>query len=167
MSYLFHPFTYEFMQRALAESALMGVVCGLLGVLIVLRGLTFTGESMSHTLLPGAAIAVAVGLTPEMLPMIVTVCLSKGAMAMSRKKVIIKRLNSIQNFGRIELRKILRTFGQKLPIEIGRFKHQLGKIIMRIRSELRAGDHLFGVARVLPVNLAQRLRGRLLLLART
>jgi Mg2+-importing ATPase len=45
------------------------------------------------------ALAVAVGLTPEMLPMIVSVCLSKGAMAMSRKKVIVKRLNSIQNFG--------------------------------------------------------------------
>src|SRR5208282_3021727 len=39
------------------------------------------------------ALAVAVGLTPEMLPMIVSVCLSKGAMAMSRKKVIVKRLN--------------------------------------------------------------------------
>jgi len=45
------------------------------------------------------AMAVAVGLTPEMLPMIVSVCLSKGALAMSRKKVIVKRLNSIQNFG--------------------------------------------------------------------
>jgi Mg2+-importing ATPase len=45
------------------------------------------------------ALAVAVGLTPEMLPMIVSVCLSKGAIAMSRKKVIVKRLNSIQNFG--------------------------------------------------------------------
>src|SRR5205807_3667778 len=45
------------------------------------------------------AIAVAVGLTPEMLPMIVSVCLSKGALSMSRKKVIVKRLNSIQNFG--------------------------------------------------------------------
>lgn len=43
------------------------------------------------------ALAVAVGLTPEMLPMIVTVCLSKGALAMSKKKVIIKRLHSIQN----------------------------------------------------------------------
>ena len=49
------------------------------------------------------ALAVAVGLTPEMLPMIVTVCLSKGAMAMSRKKVIVKRLNSIQNFGGIDV----------------------------------------------------------------
>jgi Mg2+-importing ATPase len=49
------------------------------------------------------AVAVAVGLTPEMLPMIVTVCLSKGAIAMSRKKVIVKRLNSIQNFGAIDI----------------------------------------------------------------
>ena len=38
-----------------------------------------------------------------MLPMIVTVCLSKGAMAMSRKKVIVKRLNSIQNFGAMDI----------------------------------------------------------------
>jgi P-type Mg2+ transporter len=45
------------------------------------------------------AMAVAVGLTPEMLPMIVTVNLSKGALAMSNKKVIVKRLNAIQNFG--------------------------------------------------------------------
>jgi Mg2+-importing ATPase len=45
------------------------------------------------------AVAVAVGLTPEMLPMIVTVNLAKGAMAMSRAKVIVKRLNAIQNFG--------------------------------------------------------------------
>ncbi len=49
------------------------------------------------------AMAVAVGLTPEMLPMIVSVCLSKGAIAMSRKKVIVKRLNSIQNFGGMDV----------------------------------------------------------------
>ena len=49
------------------------------------------------------ALSVAVGLTPEMLPMIVTVCLSKGAIAMSRKKVIVKRLHSIQNFGAMDI----------------------------------------------------------------
>ena len=49
------------------------------------------------------SLAVAVGLTPEMLPMIVSVCLSKGAIAMSRKKVIVKRLNSIQNFGAMDV----------------------------------------------------------------
>ncbi|WP_418599410.1 magnesium-translocating P-type ATPase [Phascolarctobacterium faecium] len=49
------------------------------------------------------AISVAVGLTPEMLPMIVTTCLAKGAVAMSREKVIIKNLNSIQNLGSIDI----------------------------------------------------------------
>ena len=49
------------------------------------------------------AMSVAVGLTPEMLPMIVSVCLSKGAMAMSKKKVIVKRINSIQNFGAMDV----------------------------------------------------------------
>jgi len=49
------------------------------------------------------AMAVAVGLTPEMLPMIVTVNLSKGAIDMSRKKVIVKRLNSIQNLGAMDV----------------------------------------------------------------
>ena len=48
------------------------------------------------------ALAVAVGLTPEMLPMIVTVNLSKGAISMSHKQVIVKRLNSIQNFGAMD-----------------------------------------------------------------
>jgi len=49
------------------------------------------------------ALAVAVGMTPEMLPMIVTVCLSRGAISMSRKKVIVKRLNSIQNLGAMDV----------------------------------------------------------------
>jgi Mg2+-importing ATPase len=49
------------------------------------------------------AVAVAVGLTPEMLPMIVTVNLAKGAIAMSRAKVIVKRLNAIQNFGAMDV----------------------------------------------------------------
>jgi len=49
------------------------------------------------------SLSAAVGLTPEMLPMIVTVNLSKGALAMSRKKVIVKKLNSIQNFGAIDI----------------------------------------------------------------
>ena len=44
------------------------------------------------------SLGVAVGLAPEMLPMLVTMNLSKGAIAMSRKQVIVKRLNSIQNF---------------------------------------------------------------------
>ena len=48
-------------------------------------------------------ISIAVGLTPEMLPMIVTTCLAKGAVSMSRQKTIVKNLNSIQNFGAIDI----------------------------------------------------------------
>jgi len=49
------------------------------------------------------AVSVAVGLTPEMLPMIVTTALAKGAVAMSKKKVIIKNLNAIQNLGSMDV----------------------------------------------------------------
>ncbi len=49
------------------------------------------------------ALSVAVGLTPEMLPMIVTSTLAKGAVYLSRKKVIVKRLDAIQNFGAMDV----------------------------------------------------------------
>ncbi len=48
-------------------------------------------------------LAIAVGLTPELLPMIVTVNLAKGAVAMAEKRVIVKRLNAIQNFGAMDV----------------------------------------------------------------
>ncbi|NSL87744.1 magnesium-translocating P-type ATPase [Chitinophaga sp. Mgbs1] len=48
------------------------------------------------------AIAVAVGLTPEMLPMVVTANLARGAVSMSKRKVIVKRLNAIQNIGAMD-----------------------------------------------------------------
>ena len=68
-------------------------------IVFLLNGLTKHEWGKAFTF----ALAVAVGLTPEMLPMIVSVCLSKGALAMSRKKVIVKRLNSIQNFGAMDV----------------------------------------------------------------
>ncbi|TNV17336.1 magnesium-translocating P-type ATPase [Buttiauxella sp. B2] len=49
------------------------------------------------------AMAVAVGLTPEMLPMIVSANLAKGAMVMSKRKVVVKRLNAIQNLGAMDV----------------------------------------------------------------
>ena len=70
-------------------------------VSIVFLIVGITKHDWAEALLFG--LSVAVGLTPEMLPMIVTVNLSKGAMAMSKKKVIVKRLNSIQNFGAIDI----------------------------------------------------------------
>ena len=49
------------------------------------------------------AVSIAVGMTPEMLPMIVTTCLAKGALVMSKQKTIIKDLNAIQNFGAMDI----------------------------------------------------------------
>ncbi len=68
-------------------------------IVFVVNGLT-KGNWMSAALF---AISVAVGLTPEMLPMLVTTCLAKGAVAMSHKKVIIKDLNAIQNLGAMDI----------------------------------------------------------------
>ncbi len=67
----------------------------MVGVIFVINMLT-KGDWKNALLF---SLAVAVGLTPEMLPMLVTINLSKGAIAMSKKKVIVKRLNSIQNLG--------------------------------------------------------------------
>ena len=61
----------------------------------------FTKDDWMQALL--FAISVTVGLTPEMLPMIVTTSLAKGAMAMSRRKVIVKDLNAIQNLGAMDV----------------------------------------------------------------
>lgn len=68
-------------------------------IVFLLNGIT--KEEWLNSLL--FAVSVAVGLTPEMLPMIVTANLAKGAVAMSRRKTIVKSLNSIQNFGAMNI----------------------------------------------------------------
>ncbi|MBA4698562.1 MAG: magnesium-translocating P-type ATPase [Ruminococcus sp.] len=68
-------------------------------IVFVLNGLV--KSSWLHAAL--FAISIAIGLTPEMLPMIVTTCLAKGAVSMSKKRVIIKDLNAIQNLGSIDV----------------------------------------------------------------
>src|SRR5260370_1694763 len=78
----------------------------MIGFMLVMVPMVFLINGLTKHDWHGAfffGLAVAVGLTPEMLPMIVSVCLSKGAMAMSRKRVIVKRLNAIQNFGAMDV----------------------------------------------------------------
>jgi manganese/iron transport system permease protein len=55
------PLQYEFMQRALIEVVLMGAVTGAIGVYIVLRGLSFIGDALSHAIFPGIVIAFLIG----------------------------------------------------------------------------------------------------------
>ena len=68
-------------------------------LVFVINGLT-KGDWLEAFLF---ALAVAVGLTPELLPMIVTVNLAKGAVAMAKKKTVVKRLEAIQNFGAMDV----------------------------------------------------------------
>lgn len=68
-------------------------------IVLFLNGFT-KGNWMEASLF---AISIAVGLTPEMLPMIITTSLAKGAVAMSKEKTVIKNLNSIQNLGSIDI----------------------------------------------------------------
>jgi P-type Mg2+ transporter len=74
-------------------------ICVMVPAVFLINGLT-KGNWLEALLF---AVAVAVGLTPEMLPMIVTVNLAKGGMAMAKKQVIVKRLNAIQNFGAMDI----------------------------------------------------------------
>ena len=68
-------------------------------IVLLINGFT-KGDWLEASLF---ALSVAVGLTPEMLPMIVTTTLAKGAVLLSRKKVIVKRLDAIQNFGAMDV----------------------------------------------------------------
>jgi Mg2+-importing ATPase len=78
----------------------------MLGFMAVMVPLVFVINGLSKGRWGDAfffALAVAVGLTPEMLPMIVTICLSQGAVAMGKKKVIVKRINAIQSLGAMDV----------------------------------------------------------------
>jgi ABC-type Mn2+/Zn2+ transport system permease subunit len=57
MNWLLEPLTYEFMQRGLLASVIVGVLCAVMGTYVVLRGMAFLGDAMSHAILPGVAIA--------------------------------------------------------------------------------------------------------------
>ena len=57
MNWLLEPLTYEFMQRGLLASIIVGVLCAVMGTYVVLRGMAFLGDAMAHAILPGVAIA--------------------------------------------------------------------------------------------------------------
>ncbi len=97
-------------------------------VVLFINGFT-KGDWMQAALF---AISVAVGLTPEMLPMIVTTSLAKGAVAMSKKKVIIKNLNSIQNLGSSD--KQLGNLAEKITVFAKLSPSQKARVITVLRD---------------------------------
>ncbi|MCC7117424.1 MAG: metal ABC transporter permease [Anaerolineales bacterium] len=61
MNWLLEPLTYEFMQRGLLASVIVGVLCAVMGTYVVLRGMAFLGDAMAHAILPGVAVAYLFG----------------------------------------------------------------------------------------------------------
>jgi manganese/iron transport system permease protein len=61
VSWLLDPLQYEFMLRGLAAAILVGIVCGVLGTYVVLRGMAFLGDALAHAILPGIAVGYLVG----------------------------------------------------------------------------------------------------------
>lgn len=65
MNWILEPFQYEFMQRALFACVLIGFTNGFLGAFVVIRRLALMADALSHSLLPGLAVAaILVGLSP-------------------------------------------------------------------------------------------------------
>ncbi|MCM0355098.1 metal ABC transporter permease [Staphylococcus aureus] len=62
LEFVEHLFTYQFLNRALITSIIVGIVCGTVGNLIVLRGLSLMGDAMSHAVLPGVALSFLFGI---------------------------------------------------------------------------------------------------------
>ncbi len=74
------PFQYGFMLRALVVSVLVGVMCPLLGVYVVVRGLGFMGDALAHSVLPGMVVAFILGISPFFgaIPMALATALVSG-----------------------------------------------------------------------------------------
>src|SRR5512133_4391970 len=60
LDFLLAPFSYPFMVRGLVAAGLVGIICAIVGTFIVLRGMAFFGDALSHTILPGIAIGYLV-----------------------------------------------------------------------------------------------------------
>ena len=78
---------------------MVGIVAGMVPLVFLINGLTKGNWGDAFLF----ALAVGVGITPEMLPMIVTVCLSRGALMLARERVIVKHLDAIQNLGGMDV----------------------------------------------------------------
>jgi len=61
MSFILEPLTYAFMQRGLLAAIIVGILCAVIGVYVVLRGMAFLGDALAHAILPGVAIAYLFG----------------------------------------------------------------------------------------------------------
>ncbi len=88
MSWLTEPFSLGFMQRALAASLIVGVLCAVVGCYVVLRSMAFLGDALAHAILPGVAVAFLVGGNLLVGALIAAVVVAAGISYVSRSGVV-------------------------------------------------------------------------------
>jgi manganese/iron transport system permease protein len=86
MHYLTDPLQFEFMRRALVAIVLTGVTCGVLGSYVVLRGLAFIGDALTHAVFPGVVAAVAIGRSILLGALVVGLATAGGIAGISRTR---------------------------------------------------------------------------------
>lgn len=82
------PFTLEFMQRALAASLIVGVVCSVLGCFVVLRSMAFLGDALAHAILPGIAVAYLLGVSLVAGALVAALAVALGIGLVSRRGTV-------------------------------------------------------------------------------
>jgi len=85
INWLTDPFTLEFMQRALAASLIVGVLCSVIGCFVVLRAMAFLGDALAHAILPGVAIAYLLGVNLLSGALVAAVLVAVGIGLFSRR----------------------------------------------------------------------------------
>jgi len=88
MNWLLEPLQYDFIVRALLAAIIVGIVCSILGTYIVLRGMAFLGDAMSHTILPGVVIAFFLGWPLAVGALIMGVITALGIGVLTRRAAL-------------------------------------------------------------------------------
>lgn len=88
MGWLLEPLSYEFMQRGMAASLMVGILCALVGCYVVLRSMAFLGDAMAHAILPGVAIAYLMKGNLMVGALVSAVSIALGIGVISRRGII-------------------------------------------------------------------------------
>ncbi len=88
MNPLLAPLSYAFMQRGLAASVMVGILCAVVGTYVVLRGMAFLGDALAHAVLPGVAVAYLLGGNILLGALIAALCIALGIGFFTRQGVV-------------------------------------------------------------------------------
>jgi ABC-type Mn2+/Zn2+ transport system permease subunit len=119
VSFIWEPFSIEFMQRALSGGLIVGVLCAIAGTWVVLRGLAFLGEAMAHGMLPGVATAILLGLPGPAGALVAAGAMGAGiAVASRRGRVSQDTAIGLLFVGMLALGVIIVSAARSFPVDI-------------------------------------------------